>query len=61
MIGGQLIDTHMLVTAEQMIINAASVKHVAALNIYWECAAWHNTVVDRCDLLQTAVKNDVVE
>ena len=48
-------------TAEQMIINAASANCIVALNIYWECAAWHNTVVDRCDLLQTAVKNDVVE
>ena len=57
------------VTAEQMIANAASVKHIAALNIVLNCTAEHNTVVmdhssiddDRCDLLQTAAKYDVDE
>ena len=59
-----MIDTHTSALAEQMIVNAASVKHMAALNIVWNCATEYNTVVmdhpsidgDRCDLLQTAVK-----
>ena len=57
------------IIAEQMIINTASAKHIAAMSIDWECVAWHNTVVidhssidnDRCDLLQSAVKIDVDE